>query len=65
MSEAYKFRKRRSPPPAILPGQRCMVFESRVLRGLSGPERMKVVRHLAQVLMLAAGVATEENALER
>lgn len=65
MSEAYKFRKRSSPPPVILPGQRCIVFESRVLRGLTGPERMKVVRQLAHVLMLAAGVATEENGLER
>jgi hypothetical protein len=65
MSEAYKSRKRRSPPPAIPPGQRCIVFESRVLRGLTGPQRTKAVRQLAHLLMLAAGAAIEENGVER
>jgi len=64
MSEPYKFRKR-SSPPAIPPGQRSIAFESRVLRGLSAPERMKVVRQLAHVLMLAAGIASQESDVER
>jgi len=64
MSDPYKSRKRHWPA-AKLPGQRSMVFESRALRGLSGPERMKLVRQLAHLLMLAAGVASEENGLER
>jgi hypothetical protein len=41
------------------------VFESRVLSGLTGPQRIKAVRELAHVLMLAAGVAIEENDVER
>lgn len=64
MSEPYKFRKRTSPP-RILPRQRAIVFESRVTRSLTGAERMKVVRQLAQLLMLAAGVVTKESDCER
>ncbi len=65
MSQAYKSQKQRSPAPAIRAGQRCIVFESRVLCGPTGPHRTKAVRQLAHLLMLAAGVAIEENGVER
>jgi hypothetical protein len=64
MSEPYKFCKRNSPP-AIPPHQRSILFESRALRGLTGPERMKAVKQLAHVLMLAAGIASQERDVER
>ena len=38
-----------------------IVFESNGLRGLSTPERTKVLMDLAHLLMLAAGVVVEEN----
>jgi hypothetical protein len=63
MSEPYKFRK--STSPRIPPRQRAIVFESRVTRSLTGSERMKVVRQLAHLLMLAAGVVTKESDCER
>jgi len=64
MSEPYKFRKSNSPP-RILPQQKAIAFESRVTRTLTGSERMKVVRQLAHLLMLAAGVVTKESDCER
>ena len=64
MSEPSKFRKR--PPPSVLmPRQRTIAFESELTRSLTGPERMKAVKQLAQVLMLAAGLASKESDDER
>lgn len=45
--------------------QFSMVFDSTVLHGLSAAERRKAVMHLAQLLMLAAGVDVEEHDDER
>ena len=42
-----------------------IVFESNRLRGLPADERMKVLMELAHLLMLAAGVAVEEDDDER
>jgi hypothetical protein len=60
MVEPHKRRKNppRSPAP---PRQMAMAFESSPLRGLNDPERMKVLMHLASLLMLAAGVAAGED----
>ncbi len=64
MSEPTKFRKRPSPL-APTPRQKSIAFESRLTRGLTRAERMKVVKQLAQVLMLAAGIACKESDVER
>lgn len=64
MSEPTKFRKRPSSP-APMPRQKLIAFESGLTRGLAAPERMKVVKQLAQVLMLAAGIASRESDVER
>ena len=42
-----------------------MAFETIRLHGLTSAERKKAVIRLAQVLMLAAGLATEEHDDER
>ena len=60
MSEATKFRK--SPvPPAQMPRQKTIAFESRLTRELTDVERIKVVKQLAHLLMLAAGIASKES----
>ena len=64
MSEPTKFRKR-PPPSALMPRQKTIAFESGLTRSLTGPERMKAVKQLAQVLMLAAGLASKESDDER
>jgi hypothetical protein len=64
MSEPTKFRKRPSPS-AQMPRQKTIAFESGLTRGLTGPERIKAVKQLAQVLMLAAGLASKESDVER
>jgi hypothetical protein len=64
MSEATKFRKS-PPPPASTPRQKTIVFESGLTRELTAVERSKVVKQLAQLLMLAAGIASKENDVER
>ena len=64
MSEPTKFRKRQ-PPSALMPRQKTIAFESGLTRSLTGPERMKAVKQLAQVLMLAAGIASKETDVER
>ena len=43
MSDRYKVRKRQSNA-APVPRQKTIAFESRLTRGLTGQERMKVVR---------------------
>jgi hypothetical protein len=53
------------PALASTPRQRTMAFESRLTRGLSGQERTKVIRQLAHLLMLAAGMTLEESDRER
>ena len=63
MKEPQKTRKRALPPPQSR--QISMAFETIRLHGLTSAERKKVVIRLAQVLMLAAGVATEERDDER
>jgi hypothetical protein len=42
-----------------------MAFESRLTRSLTGQERVKVIRQLAHLLMLAAGMTIRENDRER
>jgi hypothetical protein len=64
MSEPTKFRKR-SPPSAPTPRQKTIAFESGLTRELTGVERMKVVKQLAHLLMLAAGIASKESDVER
>ena len=64
MAEPSKSRKRTSPS-APIPRQRSIVFESGLTRGLTGPERTKVVKQLAHLLMLAAGIARQESDVER
>ena len=61
MSQRTKSRKRTSPAPR----QKSIAFESVLTRGLNAPERTKVVKQLAHVLMLAAGVASQESDVER
>jgi hypothetical protein len=64
MSDRYKVRKC-SPARASMPRQRAMAFESQLTRGLSCQERSKIIRQLAHLLMLAAGMRSEENDRER
>jgi hypothetical protein len=47
-------------PPAP-PRQINIAFESRWLQGLTAPERLRVLTHLTNLLMLAAGLAIEEH----
>jgi hypothetical protein len=63
MSEATKFRK--SPPPPPTPRQKTIAFESGLTRELTDVERIKVVKQLTHLLMLAAGIASKESAVER
>jgi hypothetical protein len=53
--------RKNCPAHAPVPQQRAMPFESRLTLSLTGQERKKVVRQLAYLLMLAAGVTTREN----
>ena len=64
MSEPTKFRKRQTPS-APTPRQKSIAFESGLTCGLTSLERMKVVKQLAQLLMLAAGIASKESDVER
>jgi len=64
MSQRTQCRKRTSPSlPA--PRQKSIAFEWVLTRGLTAPERTKVVKQLAHVLMLAAGVTSQESDVER
>jgi hypothetical protein len=56
----------RSPSPPSKSRQMSIALESTGTRGLSEPERAKVLTHLANLLLLAAGVvsAGEEEADE-
>ena len=65
MSEPTKFRKRQTTPSAPTPRQKSIAFESGLTRGLTAQERMKVVKQLARVLMLAAGIVSKESDVER
>ena len=47
--------------PSVQPQQISIAFESIRLRGMSAPERMRILLHLANLLMLAADVATKED----
>jgi len=51
--------------PSVQPQQISIAFESIRLRGMSAPERMRILLHLANLLMLAADVATKEDDDER
>jgi hypothetical protein len=64
MSQRPQSRKRPSPLVAA-PRQKSIAFESVMTRGLTAPERTKVVKQLAHMLMLAAGVARQESDGER
>jgi len=63
MAEPQKVRRTAVTPP-VPPRQMIIAFESSVLR-LTDPERAKALTHLAHLLLLAAGVAVEENDDER
>ena len=52
------------PAPAS-PRQMSIAFESKKLLGLSPSERMKVLAHLSNLLMLAAGAKSTEDSDER
>jgi len=64
MAQPRRVSPKTLPPPAQ-PRQISIAFESRWLQGLSPPERMRALTHLANLLMLAAGVATKECSDER
>ena len=64
MSQRTQSRKRPSPSLPT-PWQKAIPFESTLTRGLTDPERTKVVKQLAHVLMLAAGAASQESDVER
>jgi len=64
MAEPQKIRKT-VPMVPVQPRQMSIAFDSSVLRGLTHPERVKALTHLARLLLLAAGVATEEHKDER
>lgn len=64
MAEPQKTRKTVAVTPPVPPQQMIITFESSVLQ-LTDPERGKVLTHLAHLLLLAAGVAVEENNDER
>ncbi len=64
MSKPRTIQREQSPPPAE-PHQMSIAFESNGFRGLPATERMKVLMDLAHLLMLAAGVAVEEDDNER
>jgi hypothetical protein len=49
---------------AISPRQISIAFESIPLQGLTPAERMKALAHLADLIMLAAGIAIEERSYE-
>lgn len=60
MTKPRKFSSKTRLPSAQ-PHQISLAFESIQLRGMSTPERLRVLMHLANLLMLAAGVATKED----
>jgi hypothetical protein len=64
MSEPTRIRKRRPLAPPT-PHQKILAFESGRTRGLTAAERLKVVKQLAQILMLAAGTSIRETDGER
>ena len=51
-------------PQAQLPRQIGIAFESRWLQGLTSEERRRVLSQLANLLMQAAGLTSEENSHE-
>lgn len=63
MSKPCKSQKEQAPPAE--PRQMNIAFESNHLRGLPAAERRKVLMDLAHLLLLAAGVAVEEDDDER
>jgi len=64
MSHRYKVRKN-CPDRGPASQQRATAFESRLTRSLAGQKRIKVIRQLAHLLMLAAGMTIRENDRER
>ena len=64
MTKSRKTSLKALLPPAH-PHQMTIAFESIRLRGMSAPERQRALMHLANLLMLAAGVATKECNDER
>ena len=60
MAEPNKIRKHPSPQ-ARQPRQPALAFESRQCQGLSGPDRLKAVKRLAQILLQAAGIFEERD----
>ncbi|MGO9234877.1 MAG: hypothetical protein ACLP4V_12660 [Methylocella sp.] len=48
-------------PPAVIPRQLSIMFDSVRLRGLGAADRAKAIACLANLLMQAAGVAMEER----
>lgn len=52
-------------PSPLQPQQIPMAFDSKPLLGLTAAERMKALVHLTNLLILAAGLATEESDDER
>jgi hypothetical protein len=61
MIRARRVSSKRLPAPTR---QISIAFESRWLQGLTPPERLRALTHLANLLMLAAGLAIEERSHE-
>ena len=49
------------PSLPVQPHQLSIAFDAISLRGMTPSEREKVLTHLASLLLLAAGAATEES----
>ncbi len=64
MSKPRKIQSEQTRQPAE-PHQMSIAFESNNLRGLSPADRTKTLMNLAHLLMMAAGIAVEENNDER
>jgi hypothetical protein len=64
MSDRYTVRKNRLSR-APVPQQKTIAFESQLTCSLTGPERIKVIRQLAHLLMLAVGMTIKESDRER
>lgn len=54
-------RKEPSKSLSAQPRQISIAFESRCIQGLTPPERLRALTHLANLLVLAAGLTIEER----
>jgi hypothetical protein len=64
MVQSRKTSLQELPQAAMPPRQISMMFESKWLQGLTPGERAQVLARLANILILAAGLAIEEDSDE-